>query len=45
MKNHHFLMLTMAFAISTQVKAQIPNNSFEGWTNMGAYENPDSWGP
>ena len=24
--------------------SQIPNSGFENWTNMGAYENPDSWG-
>jgi hypothetical protein len=24
--------------------AQIPNNSFESWTNMGTYNNPDQWG-
>jgi hypothetical protein len=23
---------------------QIPNSGFESWTNMGSYENPDSWG-
>lgn len=30
--------------ISSSAFAQIPNNGFESWTNMGAYENPDSWG-
>ncbi len=44
MKNHHFVVLAMAFTITTHVKAQIPNNSFETWINMGTYENPDSWG-
>lgn len=24
--------------------AQIPNFSFENWTNLGTYENPDGWG-
>ena len=24
--------------------AQIPNFSFENWTNLGTYENPDNWG-
>lgn len=30
--------------LSGSAFAQIPNNSFESWTNMGTYENPDSWG-
>jgi len=25
-------------------KAQVPNYSFENWTTMGSYENPDKWG-
>ncbi len=24
--------------------AQVPNQGFESWTNMGTYENPDNWG-
>jgi hypothetical protein len=24
--------------------AQLPNNSFEDWSTMGTYENPDQWG-
>lgn len=24
--------------------SQIPNSGFENWTDMGGYENPDSWG-
>jgi hypothetical protein len=30
--------------ISNICFSQIPNSGFENWTNMGAYENPDSWG-
>jgi hypothetical protein len=25
------------------VSSQIPNNGFENWTDMGAYNNPDDW--
>lgn len=36
---------TLFFALVTSCAfAQIPNNGFENWTNMGTYENPDSWG-
>lgn len=34
----------IVFAIITNsAKAAIPNSSFETWTNMGTYNNPDSW--
>lgn len=34
----------IAALFTTTTFAQIPNGGFESWTNMGAYENPDSWG-
>ena len=37
----YFLFLT--FIVNTAL-AQIPNGGFESWTNMGTYNNPDSWG-
>jgi hypothetical protein len=30
--------------IANSCFSQIPNSGFESWTNMGSYENPDSWG-
>ncbi|MCK9613268.1 MAG: T9SS type A sorting domain-containing protein [Bacteroidales bacterium] len=30
--------------IASSCFSQIPNSGFETWTNMGAYENPASWG-
>lgn len=39
--------LTIAFAallVPAVMNAQVPNYSFENWTNMGTYENPDNWG-
>lgn len=39
------LVTKLFFAFTTSCAfAQIPNNGFENWTNMGTYENPDSWG-
>jgi hypothetical protein len=40
------LYLLIATAIFTYIGAiaQIPNNSFEKWTNMGSYSNPEGWG-
>lgn len=37
------LALLLVFASSLAL-AQIPNNGFESWSSMGAYENPDQWG-
>lgn len=34
----------MAISVSLCLNAQIPNNGFENWTNMGTYGNPDQWG-
>jgi hypothetical protein len=42
MKKHILSLLAVA-AVAT-ASAQIPNNSFENWTNMGSYSNPDQWG-
>lgn len=44
MKN---LFLITAITVVTVINfsfAQIPNNGFENWINMGTYENPDGWG-
>lgn len=36
---------TILFAlIACSCFSQIQNSDFENWTNMGSYENPDSWG-
>jgi hypothetical protein len=38
-------LLVLAVAcMTTAAFAQVPNNSFENWTNMGNYEDPDMWG-
>lgn len=45
MKNIKSIFSITFFTIVTIVNAQtIPNYSFENWTNMGSYENPDGWG-
>lgn len=38
------LYTLIAAYISVSCSAQIPNFSFENWTNMGNYSNPDEWG-
>jgi len=44
-QNEKILFYTFAnILLSTAVFAQIPNNGFESWTNMGTYFNPDQWG-
>lgn len=43
MKKLLFSALSIAL-ISTSAIAQIPNYSFENWTNMGSYDVPDQWG-
>lgn len=35
--------LLLAVAVCTSALAQIPNDGFENWNNMGTYENPESW--
>lgn len=37
-----FASILIAFSTSS-LYAQIPNNGFESWTNVGTYDNPDSW--
>ena len=37
------LSLVLFLQLSNFSFAQIPNFSFESWTSMGAYENPDFW--
>jgi hypothetical protein len=39
-------ILTIAFAallVPAVMNAQVPNYSFENWTSMGTYDNPDGW--
>jgi len=43
MKKFIFSFFTLTFLVMFST-AQIPNFSFENWTNMGSYENPDQWG-
>ena len=38
------LLLLSLFLSVTFAEAQINNNGFENWTNMGNYEIPDQWG-
>lgn len=42
MKRLFTFLLTGLIAVA--VNAQIPNNSFENWTQVGTYWNPDDWG-
>lgn len=37
------LMTLVLSILITITDAQIPNNGFENWTNMGTYSNPDLW--
>lgn len=39
----NLFILTAIFS-SSILLSQIPNFSFENWTNAGTYENPDMWG-
>jgi hypothetical protein len=43
MKRHTLLLIFVILFINVSI-AQIPNNGFENWSNMGAYENPLQWG-
>ncbi|MEO6902659.1 MAG: T9SS type A sorting domain-containing protein [Bacteroidia bacterium] len=43
MKKLHLLIATAIFTYVGAI-AQIPNNSFEKWTTMGSYSNPEGWG-
>ncbi|MFN8165532.1 MAG: T9SS type A sorting domain-containing protein [Bacteroidia bacterium] len=36
------LLIVLQF-VGLSLFAQIPNGGFESWTNMGTYNNPDSW--
>ncbi len=42
MKKINFIIIFFLFP-SLSIFAQIPNNDFENWTNMGSYFNPDNW--
>ena len=42
MKKIVLSIIILVIACSVTV-AQIPNNGFENWTNMGTYNNPDNW--
>lgn len=37
------LTLSTTILLTTSVLAQMPNSSFETWTNMGTYSVPDKW--
>jgi hypothetical protein len=37
-------ILTLLSVTALVAQAQIPNNSFEDWTQIGTYWNPNSWG-
>lgn len=39
-----FLSITAALCFGSIALAQIPNNSFETWTNLGSYDVPAGWG-
>lgn len=43
MKKYNLLLLAFSFCVLTAT-AQIPNFSFENWTNKGSYEIPVQWG-
>lgn len=43
MKKYNLLLLAFSFCVLTAT-AQIPNFSFENWTNKGSYEIPAQWG-
>ncbi len=38
------LVVLSALLIANLSMAQLPNFSFENWSSMGSYENPDQWG-
>lgn len=40
----NIILTAIVLVASLKSEAQISNYSFENWTNMGSYENPDSWG-
>jgi hypothetical protein len=39
-----YFVVFFLFVLYNKFQAQIPNNGFENWTNMGTYSNPDGWG-
>jgi hypothetical protein len=39
----NFFIILILNLLPFFIMAQIPNNSFEDWTNMGAYDNPNQW--
>lgn len=43
MKKIIYLSIALMFVVTVS-RAQIPNFSFESWTSMGSYVNPDNWG-
>ncbi len=38
-----FIVLAIALCMAASTFAQIPNNSFENWTNTNGYNMPDGW--
>lgn len=39
-----FTHVLFALLVPAALVAQVPNYSFENWTSMGSYDNPDGWG-
>lgn len=44
MKKSFLLGASLVLTITLTKAQSIPNSGFETWTNMGTYNNPDSWG-
>jgi hypothetical protein len=40
----HLLLIIVGACTASSAFAQIPNNGFETWTNMGTYDVPTQWG-
>lgn len=43
MKKSILLFTALMFSVAISKAQTIPNASFESWTNMGTYSNPDGW--
>lgn len=39
-----YSLVLVLLLFTSPMMSQIPNNSFENWTSVGAYEIPDQWG-
>ncbi len=40
----YFTIALATLLLPVVMNAQVPNYSFENWTSMGSYDNPDGWG-